>query len=273
MKWLKLKRVIPFCFVCGLVLLFVATTSSQPSRLRRGSPVAQEILASVTSAVASQHNLLALFGAPPAALVGASRVTDRADSWLYLTATAADNADAVVALWESGLIASGYVSKAAGAGTNTIQGASVAVTSAGGDPLLSSEWVIPEANARTVPLIGPDRTVDVKALNARFSAGAAADGEVIIASRMYPVPRLSPSVTLSVSDPERFIGQNGFRLFKIFGDESGYDARLLQAHDRSGAPIMVAFFNHRLQAGAVWVAPRYATAFARAYIGGPAYAP
>ena len=230
---------------------FFAHSNAATHLVNSGSPQGRALASRILAALPHDGLTAVDFAPPPAGLLDHPAADD---SWLELTIT--KDEDLSDAVWRANLLASTFQAEAAQAGADLLEGYSIriagsAATSSVGDFVK----MIPSPAALTHPGVPPDVGVAEADIGRRLRAGALAAGVDLRSVRFFTTPELAFEATVAVNDPAGFVKTSPGRLYKLLGDDSGYDAREIRVTDQHGHLVMLSTFNNDLSAGSTWIRP------------------
>ena len=219
--------------------------------MNSGSPQGRALASRILAALPHDGLTAVDFAPPPTGLLDHPAADD---SWLELTIT--KDEDLSDAVWRANLLASTFQAEAAQAGADLLEGYSIriagsAATSSVGDFVK----MIPSPAALTHPGVPPDVGVAEADIGRRLRTGALAPGVDLRSVRFFTTPELAFEATVAVNDPAGFVKTSPGRLYKLLGDDSGYDAREIRVTDQHGHLVMLSTFNNDLSAGSTWIRP------------------
>lgn len=230
--------------------VFFTHSNAATHLVNGGSPEGQALAGRILAAFPHDGLTGFDFGPPPAGLLDHPAADD---SWLDLTIT--KDEDLSDAVWRANLLASTFQAEATQSGADSLEGYSIRVEGSTNKSSVGDfVKMIPPASAlnrQDIPSIGAAEA----ALTNRLRAGAVAAGVEFRGVRFFTTPELAFEVTVAASDPAEFVKTSPGRLYKLLGEDSGYDAREIRVTDQHGSLFMLSAFNTDLSSGAIWIRP------------------
>jgi hypothetical protein len=230
--------------------VFFTHSNAATHLVNGGSPAGQALASRILAAFPHDGLTGVDFASPPAGLLGHPAADD---SWLDLTIAKDENlSDAV---WRANLLASTFQTEATQSGADSLEGYSIRVEGSTNKSSVGDfvKMIPPSSalNRQDIPSIGAAEAAVTK----RLHAGAVAADVQFRGVRFFTTPELAFEVTIAVRDPAEFVKTSPGRLYKLLGEDSGYDAREIRVTDQHGSLFMLAAFNTDLSSGATWIRP------------------
>jgi hypothetical protein len=244
----------------GIVAVVGSAGPSSP-QISGGSPAADALLESEVRKLPKGEITEASLGGPSEADRVAG-LPDQGNNWLWISASAGDDSEAVPVELDASYLVADFARKAADAGIVDLTGATVVVKGPDGQRLDEAGWTIPKG--ADAPSVTVDSNLDaaMAAIRDRLARGADAAGASLREAKFRTgLTRLTVEATVSVPSAALFMANSRVLLSTILGSDSGYDGRVLRIVDAAGKPILVAAQNFLLRSGATWVAPEHWTAY------------